>query len=103
MTPIGDKANAGVNWTVTCGGSPVTGSVTGGACGTLVPTHTPDGVASVYTAPSIVPIGNTVTLTAAVASNPSAVSRFTLPVVAQPISISFVSPPSGVAAVHRSA
>ncbi len=98
MTPIGDKANAGVNWTVTCGGSPVTGSVTGGACGTLVPTHTPDGVASVYTAPSIVPIGNTVTLTAAVASNPSAVSSFTLPVVAQPISISFVSPPSGVAA-----
>lgn len=94
MTPTGDKADAGVNWTVTCGGSPVTGSITGGACGTFVPTHTPDGVASLFTAPSIVPIGNTVTITADVASNPSATSSITLPIVAPALSLSFVSPPT---------
>jgi len=96
MTPVGDTTNAGVNWTVACGGSPVTGSVTGGACGTLVPAHTPDGVASMFTAPSIIPIGNTVTITAAVASDPAATSSISLPVVAQPISLSFVSPPATV-------
>jgi hypothetical protein len=96
MTPVGDKSNDGVNWTVTCGGSPVTGSITGGACGTFVPTHTPDGVASMFTAPSIIPIGNTVTITAAVASNPSASSSVTLPVVAPSLSISFVSPPTSI-------
>ena len=96
MTPVGDTTNAGVNWAVTCGGSPVTGSVTGGACGTLVPTHTPDGVASVYTAPSVIPIGKTVTITGAVASNPAAVSSVTLPVVPQPVSLSFISPPSTI-------
>ncbi len=96
MIPVGDTAGAGVNWTVTCGGSPVTGSITGGACGTFVPTHTPDGVASSFTAPSIIPIGNTVTITAAVASNPSAASSITLTVVAPSLSLSFVSPPSTI-------
>jgi hypothetical protein len=98
MTPVGDTANAGVNWTVTCGGSPVTGSISNGACGTFVPTHTPNGVASMYTAPSIIPIGNTVTLTAAVAGNPSASSSVTLPVVAASKVLSFISPvPSSIA------
>jgi hypothetical protein len=96
MTPVGDTADSGVNWTVTCGGNPVTGSITGGACGTFVPAHTPDGVASLYTAPSIIPIGGTVTLTAAVASNPSASSNVTLSVVAPPLSLTFVSPPSSI-------
>lgn len=96
MTPVGDTSDSGVNWTVTCGGNPVTGSITGGACGTFVPTHTPDGVASLYTAPSIIPIGGTVTLTAAVASNPSASSSVMLKVVPPPLSLSFVSPPSSI-------
>jgi hypothetical protein len=34
MMPSGDSINAGVDWTVTCGGNPVTGSITNGACGT---------------------------------------------------------------------
>jgi len=97
MTPVGDKANAGVDWAVTCGGSPVTGSITGGACGTLAPTHTPNGVASIYTAPSIVPLGTTVTITAAATSSPSAYSSVTLPIVSLPISISFLSAPLTVA------
>lgn len=96
MTPVGDSIDAGVNWTVTCGGSPVTGSITGGACGTFVPTHTPDGVASTFTAPSIIPIGQTVTITADVASNPSASSSITLPIAVPSVSLSFISPPSTV-------
>ncbi len=94
MSPVGDTTDAGVNWTVTCGGNPITGSVTGGACGTFVPTHTPDGVASTFTAPSIIPIGTTVTITADVASNPSASSSITLPIVVPSVSLSFISPPS---------
>ncbi len=40
MTPSGDVANAGVDWEVTCGGNPTTGSITNGACGTFHPrTH----------------------------------------------------------------
>lgn len=98
MTPVGDTASAGVNWTVTCGGSPVTGSTTNGACGTFVPAHTPNGVASLYTAPSTIPIDTTVTLTAAAASNPSASSSVTLPVVAASKVLSFISPvPSSIA------
>jgi hypothetical protein len=96
MTPVGDTVDAGVNWNVTCGGSPVTGSITGGACGTFVPTHTPDGVAAMFTAPSIIPIGNKVTITAAVASNPSASSSVTLVIAAPSLSMSFVSPPSSI-------
>ncbi|HKF47819.1 MAG TPA: hypothetical protein VKB38_10715 [Terracidiphilus sp.] len=96
MSPVGDTADAGVNWTVTCGGNPVTGSVVGGACGTFVPAHTPDGVASVFTTPATIPIGNSVTITAAVAGDPSAVSSITMPVVSLPVSISLVNPPTSV-------
>jgi hypothetical protein len=50
-----DAANAGVNWSVTCGSS---------SCGTFNPTTTSSGSATTYTAPTSVPNGNTVTLTA---------------------------------------
>ena len=56
MTPASDSSHAGVDWTVTCAGNPVTGSRSNGACGTLAPSHTADGVATVYTAPSTSPI-----------------------------------------------
>jgi hypothetical protein len=91
MTPSQDANGAGVDWTVTCGGSPITGSVTGGACGTFSPTHTASGVSSLYTAPSNVPIGSNVTITASVTSDPSATSSLTLPIVAPSISISFAA------------
>ena len=98
MTPVNDPLAAGVDWTVFCGGNPITGSRTGGACGSFAPAHTADGAASVYTAPTLIPIGNTVTISAAVTSDPSAVSSVTLTIVAAPIAISFgVSPPASLA------
>ncbi|MBT9333105.1 hypothetical protein [Paracidobacterium acidisoli] len=97
MMPVSDATRAGVDWTATCGGSPVNGSVTGGACGTFSPAHTPDGVPAVYTAPSTVPIGNNVTITASVTGDPSASSSITLPVNV-PITITFISnPPASLA------
>src|SRR5579859_4745606 len=51
-----DSSNAGVDWSVTCGGA--------GACGSFSPTHTASGSATTYTAPATVPSGNTVTISA---------------------------------------
>ncbi len=98
MTPSADGANAGVDWVVTCGGNPVTGSITNGACGTLSPAHTGDGTPTVFTAPSTVPIGTTVTITAAVTSNPSQRSSATLTILAVPITVQFygTTPPSSL-------
>ncbi len=50
-----DVANAGVDWTVTCGSND---------CGSFNPTHTASGAATTYTAPAAVPTGATVTITA---------------------------------------
>ncbi len=88
MTPSNDTLNAGVDWIVTCGGNPVTGNTTGGACGTLVPAHTADGATTVYTAPSVVPINQTVTITATVTSNPSQSSSLTFTIVSSSIAVS---------------
>ncbi len=100
MTPIGDSLNAGVNWTVLCEGSPVTGSRTGGACGTISPAHTAAGAFAVYTAPAVVPIGSTVTIDASPASNPSALSSVTFTIVSPAISIAFASTPPTSLAVN---
>jgi hypothetical protein len=91
MMPIGDRMAAGVDWAVTCGGNPITGSVVNGACGTLAPVHTGDGSATVYTAPSVVPIGATITITATVTSNPSQSSSVSLTIVALPIAVSLTT------------
>lgn len=89
MTPSNDPNAAGVDWTVFCGGSPITGSTSGGACGTFAPTHTADGAASIYTAPTTVPIGGTVTITATVTGDPSATSSVMLSINVPPRAISF--------------
>ena len=53
----GDTANAGVDWTVTCGSAD---------CGAFSPSaHTASGDTLTYTAPATVPTGGTVTITAA--------------------------------------
>jgi hypothetical protein len=97
MMPIGDSTNAGVDWVVICGGNPVTGSISNGACGTLSPTHTADGAATLFTAPSVIPIGTTVTITASVTSNPSQSSSVKLSLLPLPITVSLASPfPSSV-------
>jgi hypothetical protein len=89
MAPVLDKTGAGVDWSAICGGSPVSGSKTGGACGTFAPAHTADGAASLFTAPATIPIGSSVTIVANATSDPSASSTATLQIVAAPISISF--------------
>ena len=91
MMPVGDKSSAGVDWTVTCEGNPVTGSIVNGACGTLAPAHTSDGAATVYTAPSVPPIGGAITVTATVTSNPSQSSSVSLTIVASPIGVAIYS------------
>ncbi|MCU1321297.1 MAG: hypothetical protein JWM43_946 [Acidobacteriaceae bacterium] len=97
MTPSGDTVQAGVDWTVTCGGNPTTGSITNGACGTLAPAHTSDGAVTVFTAPSVSPIGNAVTITATVTSNPSQASSVSLTVLSTPIAVAFsVAAPSSM-------
>jgi len=88
MMPSGDTLNAGVDWTVICGGNPRTGSTTSGGCGILVPAHTADGAATVYTGPSAVPINQTVTITATVTSNPSQTNSLTFTIVPSSIGVS---------------
>lgn len=80
MVPVNDKANYGVDWTLTCGGSALTGYITTG-CGTLLPSHTASGVAATYTAPGTIPSNVTVTITARVSSDPSQQSSVTITIV----------------------
>lgn len=55
-TVSNDAANAGVDWTVTCG-SP-------GMCGSFSSAHTASGAATTFTAPGALPAGGAVTITA---------------------------------------
>jgi hypothetical protein len=89
MMPSNDVNNLGVDWTVICGGSPTTGSVTNGACGTLSPAHTQNGGSTVYTAPSQVPVNTSITITATVTSNRAQSSNVSLTIVVEPIGVSF--------------
>ncbi len=89
MMPVGDSSAAGVDWIVTCEGNPVTGSIVNGACGSLAPSHTADGAATVYTAPSVAPIGGTITVTATVTGNPSQTNSVSLTILASPIGVAF--------------
>jgi len=90
MMPVNDKANLGVDWTLTCGGNAQIGYTTTG-CGTLVPSHTADGSAATYTAPGVIPANVTVTLTARVTSDPSQQSSVTITIVNPPISVTLSS------------
>jgi hypothetical protein len=89
MMPTGDSINGGVDWVIACGGNPISGSITNGGCGSLSSLHTADGAPTTYTAPSLIPIGTSVTITATVTSNPSQSSRVSLTIVATPISVAF--------------
>jgi hypothetical protein len=99
MNPVNDALGAGVDWTAICLGSPVNGSTSGGACGTFSPAHTADGAPALFTAPPDVPIGNTVTITAAATSDPSATSSVTVTIFSPQIAISFnTAPPASIQA-----
>jgi len=75
-TVSNDPANAGVDWTVTCG-SP-------GNCGSFSPAHTASGVPTTYTAPSAIPTGNTVAVTATSTADPTKSDHQTLTVLSAP-------------------
>ncbi len=97
MMPTDDRLAAGVDWTVTCQGNPTNGSVVNGACGTLAPVHTADGGATNYTAPSVVPIGTAIVITATVTSNPSQSSSVTLTVTPLSIAVQLtIAPPTSL-------
>lgn len=100
MTAANDKASLGVDWSLICGGSPLAPPVLGGTtsgCGTLLPSHTPNGVAATYTAPALIPVGNTVTITARVTSDASQSSSVAFNIVSLPISITLSPPPASLA------
>ncbi|MGD0567147.1 MAG: choice-of-anchor D domain-containing protein [Candidatus Sulfotelmatobacter sp.] len=61
LSATGSSTSTGVDWSATCGSE--------GACGTFNPTHTASGSSTMYTAPSSVPYGNTVTAMAASSSD----------------------------------
>jgi hypothetical protein len=73
-TVSNDPASGGVDWTVSCGSA--------GACGSFSPTHTVSGVPTTFTAPSAVPSGNTVTITATSTTDPSRSDKETVTVTA---------------------
>jgi hypothetical protein len=75
-TTANDSANAGIDWSVTCG-SP-------GSCGTFSPAHTASGAATTYSAPPAIPTSGTVTITAASTTDPAATATQTVTVTAAP-------------------
>jgi hypothetical protein len=75
-TVSNDTANAGVNWAVTCG--------TPGSCGTFSPAHTVSGAATTFTAPSAIPAGGSVTITAMSTTDPTKTAAETDTVTASP-------------------
>ena len=103
VVPAGSTSGSGVDWTVTCSGNPITGSVANGACGTLSPAHTADGGTTVYTAPSVVPIGTTITLAATLSANPSQVSSASLTIVPPTIAVAFLGAPPALLLVNSTA
>jgi len=94
VTVANDSQSKGVDWSVTCGGS---------SCGSFNPTHTASGVATTFTAPSSVPPGNTVTITAASTTDPTKTAAATLTIVnPNPIAVTLtLAPPSSLGALSQ--
>jgi hypothetical protein len=76
-----DATNAGANWSVICG-SP--------ACGSFSPVQTASGVVTTYTAPSAVPAGGSVQVTATSVADPTKAVTATIQIV--PISVNVTAP-----------
>ena len=95
-TVTDDNEMLGVSWTVSCGSLPAGGGSSGiisTACGVFnptqtmsgpIPTYPSTGIITQYTAPSIIPKGNAVTITAHATSLPSVISSVTLTIVQGP-------------------
>jgi hypothetical protein len=84
-----DSGCAGVTWTVHCGGT---------ACGTVNPiTSTGNSSTTTFTAPPVVPTGNTVTVTAtSVADTTKSASVSITITVPTPISVTISNPPTSL-------
>jgi hypothetical protein len=83
-TVLNDSANAGVNWTVTCGSA---------ACGSFNPTSTLSGVNTTYTAPAAIPTGGTVTLIATSVTDPTKSANITVNItLAAAITVTITTP-----------
>ena len=93
-TVTNDNEQLGVSWTANCGSLPPgegTNGVISTVCGVFspavtasgpVPTYPSTGIIAEYSAPSVIPKGNTVTITAHAVSLPSVTSSVTLTIVA---------------------
>jgi hypothetical protein len=80
VNPASLQLNTAVNWSVTCGSR--------GACGSF--SASDEGGAIVYTAPTAIPSGNTVTITATSVADPSVFASITITIIGpQPIVVSF--------------
>ena len=91
-----DPANLGVDWAVSC--MPAAGTT---GCGSFNPTHTASGQLTTYTAPTAVPVGNTVTITATSTgeATKSAAAALSITNIVSGVSVSFVqAPPSTLTA-----
>src|SRR5271156_6454554 len=79
-----DPTNMGVIWNVSCS-SP--------KCGSFNPTQTLSGATTAYTAPTAIPVGNTVNLTAMAAAN-HAISQTVSVTITNALSIAFTEAPT---------
>jgi hypothetical protein len=95
-----DTSGLGVDWNLICGGSAVPG-FTLNVCGTINPVYVGSNINMIYTAPQYIPVGNTVTLTAASTSDPSRSVSVTLTILPKPVTIQFTQryfPPTSMGA-----
>ena len=84
-----DSKNGGVTWTVTCGST---------LCGSFSAASTASGTATSYTAPTAIPTGNAVTLTATSVSDTTKSASASITILPPPISVVFSpTPPSSIA------
>jgi len=84
-----DSKNAGVTWSVTCGSS--------GACGSFSATSTASGSPTIYTAPTAIPSGNTVIVTATSVTDTTKFQSATITITTPAISVTFnPAPPTSL-------
>ena len=90
-----DTSKEGIDWTLTC--------ASGSSCGAVNPAHTDGGAFVNFTAPSAVPSGNTVTLTATSTFDPTATASAVITISAAGITVAFETPPPSSLAVNTGA
>jgi hypothetical protein len=90
-TVSNDAADEGVNWVSICS------SVPGGGCGGFVPSHTPSGGTTTFTAPLAVPSNQTVTVTAVSATDQSKYFSTTVTITSTVTGVTITQPAPPIA------